>query len=97
MKDVEIIQAYKTSDGQIYSDAAEAKAAQTKINVMEVIGRIVDVMSAPPIDAVPVVRCEECSHKEKHSYYCLLHSIFVRSDFFCKDGQRLIGEGGSKE
>jgi Lar family restriction alleviation protein len=37
-------------------------------------------------DAVPVVRCEECSNKEEHSYYCLLHSIFVRSDFFCKDG-----------
>jgi Tfp pilus assembly protein PilO len=35
---------------------------------------------------VPVVRCEECSNKEEHSYYCLLHSIFVRSDFFCKDG-----------
>lgn len=43
--------------------------------------------TAPEIDAVPVVRCEECSNKEEHSYYCLLHSIFVRSDFFCKDGK----------
>jgi hypothetical protein len=42
--------------------------------------------NSPTIDAVPVVRCEECSNKEEHSYYCLLHSIFVRSDFFCKDG-----------
>lgn len=48
---------------------------------------VVDMLeSRPTIDAVPVVRCEECSNKEEHSYYCLLHSIFVRSDFFCKDG-----------
>jgi hypothetical protein len=40
----------------------------------------------PTIDAVPVVRCEECSNREAHSYYCLLHSIFTSIDFFCKDG-----------
>jgi hypothetical protein len=50
----------------------------------ELLGCIED---CPTIDAVPVVRCEECSNKEEHSYYCLLHSIFVRSDFFCKDGK----------
>lgn len=55
MKEVEAIQAYKTSDGQIYADAEEAKAAQTEINVMRVIGRIVDDFFYYNIDRESIV------------------------------------------
>lgn len=40
---------------------------------------------APTIDAVPVVRCRECVHREKCFKYC---KPLYDPDWFCADGQR---------
>lgn len=53
---------------------------------------------APTADAVPVVRCGECVHRDKRyewhgDYNCRLHHEPKSLDFFCSDGQRR--EGGA--
>ena len=49
----------------------------------------------PTIDAVPVVRCRECDHKndENGRPYCLQLEMYLSKelDFFCKYGERKEG------
>ena len=47
----------------------------------------------PTVDAVPVVRCRECVHRDKRyewhgDYNCRLHHEPKSLDFFCSDGER---------
>ena len=51
---------------------------------------IMDVLLAPTIDAVPVVRCGNCYH---HTFkpntclmFCKLHKTYVNSEDFCCHG-----------
>lgn len=52
--------------------------------------------AAPTVDAVPVVRCQECKHSEKIDYqgrwlYCCMRYAgpsVVRKDDFCSHGER---------
>lgn len=44
-----------------------------------------------PIDAVPVVRCGQCSHFHPfrpHDGFCQIDGMLWDNDFFCKNGQR---------
>ena len=46
----------------------------------------------PTVDAVPVVRCKDCKHRQYDSmdgsFYCggAFGGIETEADFFCKDG-----------
>lgn len=48
---------------------------------------IMDVLSAPTIDAVPVVRCKDCYHRTFRSdtcmLFCKLHNIYIKAEEFC--------------
>ena len=52
---------------------------------------IMDVLSAPTIDAVPVIRCENCRHRVLRPKtcmpFCKFHWIYVRSEEFCNHGE----------
>lgn len=54
------------------------------------------IKEAPTIDAVPVVRCKDCKHKENEEpriVYCPNQKGgWVSEDFFCADGDREIDE-----
>ena len=45
-------------------------------------------VTAPTIDAVPVVRCKDCVWCEAHGY-CDKNEMFVENrEWFCADGER---------
>lgn len=48
---------------------------------------IMDVLSAPAIDAVPVVRCKNCYYKTFQPNTCMLfckyHRIYIKAEEFC--------------
>ena len=52
---------------------------------------IMDVLSAPTIDAVPVVRCKDCYHRTFRSDTCMLfckfHNIYIKAEEFCSHGR----------
>lgn len=54
------------------------------------------IEDAPIIDAVPVVRCKECKHKEKEQpgmVYCpMMVGSWVADDHFCAWGERRTDE-----
>lgn len=58
-----------------------------------------ELVDAPTVDAVPVVRCRDCKHRVKNScdsveFYECDHMglgqtrVGVKDDFFCADGER---------
>ena len=54
-----------------------------------------DVVAAPTIDAVPVVRCREFIHRKKYQddeqqgdTICTLEWKMKKLDWYCADGQR---------
>ena len=51
-----------------------------------------EIMTAPTIDAVPVVRCKDCQWKEQEQpgmVYCpATVGGWVDEDWFCKGGER---------
>lgn len=51
------------------------------------------VNSLPTIE---IVHCEECESRESGTYYCLLHSMMVNSDYFCADGERGSNNNGKE-
>lgn len=60
-----------------------------------------EINIAPTVDAVPVVRCEDCWHgvilysdNDPIDGYCRLHNIAVTKEFFCADGKRRDCENG---
>ena len=59
-----------------------------------VSGLLTKLSKQPTIDAVPVVRCQECAnHSEVDGYhYCKFWRMYCPDDseFFCKAGQRKI-------
>ena len=68
-----------------------------RTNGMNIVIR--QLLNAPTIDAVPVVRCRECENWEKDwepngfdpdnpRHFCSVNDMFPTGDWFCKDGQR---------
>lgn len=56
---------------------------------------ITDVESAPTIDAVPVVRCKDCKHRDPEDHKCDCGALEragcmfpVSDDYFCSYGER---------
>lgn len=52
-----------------------------------------DVLDAPTVDAVPVVRCKDCKCWDKEDRYCI-DFMTNEEDGFCKWGER--GEDGEE-
>lgn len=62
-----------------------------------------DILTAPTVDAVPVVRCKDCNHYkpqkksahlENRANYCnRVVTIKVQPDDFCSYGERKDGDG----
>lgn len=51
---------------------------------------LAEVLHAPTVDAVPVVRCKDCKfHKYK---WCNLHETTMYNEDFCSYGERKDGE-----
>lgn len=51
-----------------------------------------DIDDAPTINAVPVVRCKDCIHKENWDahidrWWCKVHRGYFADDYFCADGR----------
>lgn len=72
--------------------------ADSLIIPREDVNSLVAIAYAPTIDAVPVVRCRECVHRDKRyewhgDYNCRLHHEPKSLDFFCSDGERREEDG----
>lgn len=51
------------------------------------------VENAPTVDAVPVVRCGECKHREEKTFWCEKVQDFISNpEWFCADGERKGGD-----
>lgn len=51
-------------------------------------------VTAPTVDAVPVVRCGECKHRKEKTFWCEKIGDFISNSYwFCADGER---KGGNK-
>ena len=50
------------------------------------LGTIAFIEHFPAIDAVPVIRCKDCSWRKKNTF-CLKHGHYVKDDYFCADGE----------
>ena len=51
------------------------------------------VKNAPMVDAVPVVRCKDCKHRDPEDKKCdcghsILWQLPMDDDWFCADGER---------
>ena len=63
------------------------------IAAFHAVGEMVD--DAPTVDAVPVVRCGQCSHSEVCKMdegdvrYCHIFEMQTEDDYFCADGERV--------
>ena len=60
------------------------------------------LMQIPPVDAVEVVRCQDCKHWDSETWFCDNHSTFghhgldwnmFSEDDFCSYGERQDGDG----
>lgn len=57
------------------------------------LGKAIEALEQPTVDAVPVVRCEQCKWCEypahnSTGYACKLFDRCVKWDWFCADGKR---------
>lgn len=55
--------------------------------------RVNDILEyAPTVDAIPVVRCDDCKHHDEGENYSYCWALHMRcpddSEFFCKYGER---------
>lgn len=48
--------------------------------------------NAPTVDAVPVVRCKDCTEYQQKSLWCHLHYMTMRPTDFCNYGERKDGD-----
>ena len=73
----------KNGEYRIIYDIGEAPCRACEVDDMKA-----ELEDAPTVDAVQVVRCEECIHKPKDHNYCWMFKMFVVDDFFCAEGER---------
>jgi len=58
-------------------------------NGMFTIGIQQAVDEQPTVDAVPVVRCGKCKHREEKHFWCEKVQDFISNpEWFCADGER---------
>lgn len=55
--------------------------------------RLLLIDLAPTVDAVPVVRCNDCIHRRVKAHYggrwsCDMHGGWYPLDYYCADGER---------
>lgn len=66
------------------------------LNDWSTLGVLAVIDEQPTVDAVQVVRCEECKHWEEESTFCLnkdgCYGSETTADWFCADGERKEGE-----
>ena len=67
-----------------------------KVRVDEITNCIAEVMNAPAVDAVEVVRCRECKHCDPENYHCdhpmgTTAPLRREPDDFCSYGERKEG------
>ena len=46
------------------------------------------IESAPSIDAVPVVRCKNCEHRDRHGHRCKVWNHGINVEDFCSHAER---------
>ena len=86
----------------VNADALLEKAwdADTRVGYVQVVD-VGDILDAPTIDAVPVVRCRDCKWYEIYQLkkdgtddrryrpsYCTSLAYHTRPDWYCADGER---------
>ena len=80
----------------------DAEQFRGKHDVAELYGKLTsvieyaDIVAAPTVDAVEVVRCRECYYSGmvgKICLYCIYHSCGVDADGYCSNGKRKDGDG----
>ena len=68
------------------------KAITTRIEEYCDIADLIEIIEAQPtVDAVPVVRCEDCKYHELYEEHhsCEWHGFAdVKPDWYCADGER---------
>ena len=67
-----------------------------KARVDEITSCIAEVMNAPSVDAVGVVRCKDCEHCDPENYHCdhpmgTAAPLRHKPDDFCSYGERKEG------
>jgi hypothetical protein len=51
------------------------------------------IHGSPTIDAVPVVRCGKCKHREEKTFWCEKVQDFISNpEWFCAGGERKKGD-----
>ena len=78
-----------------YVDADALKRRVGELIVPEWVRTLIRTWleSAPTVDAVPVVRCGECKHRD----YCDIYAHVKDADFFCKAGWMDLFRGERKD
>lgn len=61
-------------------------------DIGDTIDYFLDEDFSPTIDAVPVVRCKDCIHKNGLNHCPHNNDIWVADDWFCADGERKTDE-----
>lgn len=49
---------------------------------------IIDIEHAPPVDAVPVIRCRDCNEYQQNFHWCKLHDGEMQPTDYCSYGER---------
>lgn len=64
-------------------------------DVKKVTDEVVKCLKAlQPVDAVPVVRCEDCKYYNKHKVMnCSYHINAVKENWFCSQGEKVKKDG----
>ena len=47
-----------------------------------------ELENAPTIDAVPVVRCKNCEHRDRHGHRCKVWNHGINVEDFCSHAER---------
>lgn len=76
-----------------YYDEEYEEWSQKTRTIWDTILEVADEIP-PVVDAVPVVRCENCkySYVEEKTVVCGLRGFFVHDDFYCADAERRTDE-----
>ena len=87
------ISSWITDDRGGNLDNDEIVFNETLVDCLEAISK------QPTVDAVPVVRCRDCKHKDVipdiyeigiEALYCRAIKRYVEHDFFCKYGEKVM-------
>ena len=80
-------------EGRILMDAPGFMDGGSEITKAFILAMIKTRSITPTVDAIPVVRCKDCKHKEKDGisegyHYCNINGLQVTDGWFCADGEK---------